>query len=413
VLLAIATAGLAAQESARTSRPGEVPALIQQLDSDDFSVREEATKRLGELGEAARAALLAAREAGSLERRMRIGQILEGFGARAASRPARREPTLVSLNATNRPLSEVCADLSLQSGHLVRMRGGENSLVTLALKDAPFFQAVDLACAQTGRRIGWDQRERGLVIEPTAERAEPVAYAGPLRVALVMLVLNRQIRFAGGTASGSASVQIRLDAENRSQALGVMMPIAVTEALDDRNRSLRFGDGGAVQPSSRYVQRCDQNRRLQTFVPMAIPETDAKAISRLAFTLSTILPTELYEADIANPEEGSEAGQGAFRVSIEEWKDGPAQRDVRLAISRPAIASGPAPMGSVQEDLVTFFAADGQPIMPTTTASGGGTSFTYTATMPLTPKVARVRVSSLKQFEIAELPVVFTDVPLP
>src|SRR4029077_14381962 len=116
-----------------------------------------------------------AREAGSLERRMRIGQIIQGFAARAASQPARRDPTLVSLEAVKRPLSEVCADLAAQSGHPVKMRGGEDVPVTLSLKSVPFLQAVDLACAQTGRRVGWeDYPERGLVVELSTERPEPV-----------------------------------------------------------------------------------------------------------------------------------------------------------------------------------------------------------------------------------------------
>ena len=61
------------------------------------------------------------------------------------------------------------------------------------------------------------------------------------------------------------------------------------------------------------------HRRLQAFVQMAIPEPDAKAISRLEFSLSAVLPIELYEADVPNPEEGSEAGQGAFHVVLADF----------------------------------------------------------------------------------------------
>ena len=86
---------------------------------------------------------------------------------------------------------------------------------------------------------------------------------------------------------------------------------------------------------------------------------------------------------------------------------------MRLAINRPRPRRGPAPIGAVQQDVVTFFASDGQTILPVTTASGSGTSFTYTATLPLNPKVAKIRVSCLKQYEVAEFPFVFTDVPLP
>jgi hypothetical protein len=407
--------GVPGQESRGETRPGDLSGLIGQLDSDDFATREQATAALMGLGSEAREALLAARSAGSLERKARIDQVLHGMAARAARRPVRKEPTLVSIDAAGKPLSEVLAELSASSGNVVRTRPGADPAVTLSVRDLPWFEALDRLGAATGRRIGWDHRERGLVLEPATEKTEPVAYAGPVRVALVMLMLNRQIRFAGGGPTGSANLQLRVDAEERSQALGVMMPIRVAEFVDDKKRSLRFGDGQAgARTQPQYVQRCDQRRQLQCFVPMAVPEADAKSIARLELALAVLLPTELYEAELATPEKGSEAGEGGFHVVVEDWKEDGAQREVRLAITRPAVGAGTPSGPPVQDDVVSFFGPMGQAVAPITSAvSGDQAGIVYVATLPLSPAIARIRVTCLKQFEVAEFPIVFENVPLP
>lgn len=405
----------AAQETRPETRPGDLSRLIEQLDSDEFATREQATRQLMAMGAGAREALRAAREAGSLERRARIETVLQGMDVFAASRPARKEATRVTIEADGKPLSQVLAALSASSGNQVRTRPGADPSVTLTARDVPFFDALDRLCAATGRRIGWDMRERGLMLDPATEKAEPVAYAGPLRVSLVVLMLSRTLRFAGGAdPQGYANLQIRVDAEERSQALGIMMPIRVKEFLDDQKRSLKYGDSAGQQlQQSQYLQRTDQRRQLQCLVQMSAPQPDAKAIARLEFTLSVLLPTELYEAEIGNPDAGSEAGEGPFHVTIEEWKENGAQREVKLAITRPFVTNGAVPGQPVQDDVVTFYGTDGQVIAPLTAGIGGGSGVAYSATLPASAKVGRVRVSCLKQFEAVEFPVVFENVQLP
>jgi hypothetical protein len=405
----------AAQETRPQTRPGDLARLIEQLDSDDFATRERATRELMAMGAGAREALRAAREAGSLERRARIETVLQGIDVFASSRPARKEATRVSVEADGKPLSQVLAALSASSGNLVRTRPGADPVVTLTVRDVPFFEAIDRICAATGRRIGWDMRERGIMLDPAAEKGEPVVYAGPLRISLVAMMLSRTIRFAGGAdPQGHANLQIRVDAEERSQALGVLMPIRVKEFLDDQKRSLRWGDGAGQQvQQSQYLQRTDQRRQLQCFIQMSAPQPDVKTIARLEFTLAVILPTELYEAEIGNPDAGAEAGEGAFHVTIEDWKENGAQREVKLAITRPFVTNAALPGQPIQDDVVTFHGTDGQLVTPVSTGMGGGSGLVYTAALPIGAKVGRIRVSCLKQFEIVEFPVVFENVRLP
>lgn len=406
--------GALAQESAPASRAELAARLMALLDSDDFATREQATRDLVALGDAGREALTAARDGGSLERRMRIAQILQNLGARASSRPARREPSRVTVTADDSRLADVVADIAAQSRTKIRIKDAPETRVTMAVKDAPLLEALDLLCAKAGCRNGFDPRQRDLVVERTTEAPIPTAYAGPMRVALVMMVMNRQLRF-GGKPTGSASLQVRVDYEERAQALGVALPVKVGLAVDDKKRSLKAADGTPSYQS--YVGRFDARRQVIAFVPLEIPEPDAKTIARLEFTLSALLPTGLWEAEIQNPEMASESGADGFLVTIQGWKETAERRlEVQLLVTRPHVSvTGMIQGGStLVDDTVTFVGPDGVTIVPDAPQLvPSQTSFTYAASFPAGAAIAAVRVACLKSYEIVDFPVVFENVSIP
>jgi hypothetical protein len=399
-----------AQDTAPASRPSDPDRLIRLLDSDDFTTREQATRDLVALGAAARDALLAAKSGGSLERQMRIAQILQGFGTRASTRPVRREAALVTVEGEAMRMADVVSSLSAQTGYALRLAEGPDRTVTLALRNVPYFEAVDRACAQAGLRPEWDPRTRSTTLRPNTEKALPAAYSGPFRVSLVMLTINRFLRFSG-TSGSTATLQLRVEAEEKSQALGLMMPLRVTELVDDRARDLRLKDG---TQQGAYPARFDQQRQVVTFVQLAALEADSKAIAKLELVLPVFLPVEFYEAEISSPSEGSEAGQGAFHVTVAEWKETPGRVDVRIVVTRPYLtASGPAAVAML-DDSFAFLDAEGRPIVPVSQQTNPSTtSVVHTASLPSSPAVAALRVTCLKSFEVVDFPVVFENVPLP
>jgi hypothetical protein len=408
-VVAMTSAG-SAQESGPASKPADPALLIRQLDSDDFGTRESATQELIRLGPAARGPLLEARGSGSLERRARIEQILGGMLAQTSSRPIRRDATRVTLRADNKPLAEICAFLSKETGYPIRGVAGSTHPVSLSVTDRPLFEVLDLISAQAGCRIVWDPNQRGFSIETTGEKQGPVAYSGPLRATLLMLTTSRTTRFAGGASSASANLQLRIDAEDRSQALGIMIPPKVKDFVDDQNRSLRV-----PEQFQSYTTRFDARRQLQTFIQMGGPEPDAKAIKRLEFNLPLLLPTAFYEAELNNPEEGMRAGDGDFSVTVESWGENAGNREVRLSILRPQLSTPGPPVIAVADDLITFVGPEGAPIQPLNfnfAAQRVGTLL-YFANLPLSATVTTLKVSCLKGFETVEFPIVFENIPLP
>jgi hypothetical protein len=228
-------------------------------------------------------------------------------------------------------------------------------------------------------------------------------------------MVNRDFRFGGPPSMppGSANLQVRIDVEERAGALGVAMPFRVQDAKDDRGRTLKPPEGMQQQL---YVSRFDARRQIAAFVPVGLPEADAKAIARLEFVVPVLLPTEVYEAEIQGPAAGSEAGAGTFGVTVVQWKDGNERRHVELLITRPQVTTAAPLQGGtlLTDDVVSFFTADGIPVVPDAPAIvPAAMSVSYTASLPASPPVATIRVSCLKAYEIAELPVVFENVPLP
>jgi hypothetical protein len=66
----------------KNAKSEEIPALIRDLDSDEFRVRQSAEEKLRQLGAAAEPALrLALKSAPSLECRLRVERVLQRSGA--------------------------------------------------------------------------------------------------------------------------------------------------------------------------------------------------------------------------------------------------------------------------------------------------------------------------------------------
>src|SRR5262245_41647204 len=91
-------------------------AWIADLDADDFSQREAAMTTLAKAGETAREALEAARTTGSLERRLRVGELLARLSVRSPDAPDTRSGTRVSVSMIGKPLAEIVARLAEQGG---------------------------------------------------------------------------------------------------------------------------------------------------------------------------------------------------------------------------------------------------------------------------------------------------------
>jgi hypothetical protein len=394
--------------ASRPARP--VVEIIADLDADDFDRRERATEELVRLGADARAALEAARTEGSLERRLRIDALLARLGS--SSGAASRRSARITLDLKSRPLREACEALAAASGYAVRSAtpaDGER-LVDVQCEDAPFFAALDALAAAAGAQQFRDPRDGVYVLRVSAEKGGPATYVDGLRVALSSISVTRMTRF-GSAASSSAFIQLQVDAEPGAGILGLLAPITVAEATDEQGRSLLPKEKQQVN----YVQRFDPAGRVPAAAMLSPPESDAKTLKKLRFDLKVVVPEQTAEVEIASPRADPEnpRGDGALRVTIEEWREGDDGIAVRLTIERPVAEGAGPPNSNISDDQVTFVDAEGGRVQPKTSgAKNLGARADYHAELPK-GSYASLRVSSLVKFAVRGVSATFEEIALP
>jgi hypothetical protein len=151
VLTSLGFASLATSEPPPAQPSATVEQLIQQLSSKDFHTRDLASKAITALGVDALSALQKGRTNPDPEVRRRLDELIPPLERSLTLMPKR-----VTLHMTNRPLSEVLAEISKQTGYkLATWEGqtnpaGPKAVYTFHFDKAPFWEALDRVCEGAG-----------------------------------------------------------------------------------------------------------------------------------------------------------------------------------------------------------------------------------------------------------------------
>src|SRR5262249_42983019 len=203
VLLAL----VRAQEPAKKSEPApSVEQLIAQLSSKDFQVRDKASKDLPALGKEALPAMQKARANSDPEVRRRLDEIIPPL-----ERAIALAPKLVTLHMTNKPVMEVMAELSKQSGYKIQPlnewapQGAANEparkdkiVYTFHFDKMPFWQVFDKICEASGITLQqgyWGWGDDSLRVYQQEAYVPFSCYTGPFKVFATGFNYSRQNNF--------------------------------------------------------------------------------------------------------------------------------------------------------------------------------------------------------------------------
>jgi len=161
-------------------------ALIAQLSAPEFAARQQAVEKLIALGAGVLPLVKKTlAETADVEVKMRCEMVLKGIekdhGVRPDGTPLPRPPNLdasrVTLDVKEVPLAKVLEIFAKESGNAAPVVPKEfrEKPVTLALKDVPYWQAVDALCRTTG--LTWSHGMR--LLERPEGFLDVGAYAGP------------------------------------------------------------------------------------------------------------------------------------------------------------------------------------------------------------------------------------------
>jgi len=267
--------------------------LLRDLEDDRVEVREEAQKKLIELGDAIRPLLKETLESprSSGELKIRASAVLKGIDFNAKLLKAFKEPKRVTLKADGTMLREILDEVARQAEVAIDSSAVDSAAkVTLRAEGLPLFQVLDLICQDQAERT-WESLDDGNIrLVKDRHAATPAEYGGPFRVRVQSLNVERNTDFRARTAT--ATVTLQADWDRRLKPSNIV-DIDVTRTSDGLNSPIEVSaaDAGVV------VVRGVPGAQLR-FNGMVFPEPGA---NNRAFMLRNLSPaaTEIEVEGIA------------------------------------------------------------------------------------------------------------------
>lgn len=314
----VALALLAPSQSPADLGP-QIRALVRDLDAAQKAVRDDAEKRLIELGTPALASLPEPRPNDSAESALRLNRVRLALLRLKAVHSL--EASTVTLHVKEAPLAEVLAEVEKQTGNRLvdyRRQFGQqvdDVHVTLDLDNVPFWKVVDRLATAAGMVPYAFSGEDGLALisataaAPTLDAgASHVHYAGAFRLKVSRLTLTRELD------APTAQLEVQLEAawEPRLKPLFVTVATANLRIIDDGGETLN-----PVNPKL-VLEVPPQGRASQVDVTLAVaaPPRKAKQIKRLTGKFDVLLTAEMHTFRFKNLADHKREQQRAAAVVV-------------------------------------------------------------------------------------------------
>ncbi len=371
----------------------QVAKLVQQLGDARFEVRDQASKELEKLGIGALPLLReAAKTATQPEVRRRIEEVLPQMEQAAAL-----QPRLINVDFKDTPIRKAIEELTRQSGYKfdIGNNGGggsndpEKRVVTLRLKDAPFWEALDRLCDVGGLTFseGWySPDQESLHLDFGESHVGLTCLYGAFRVSIRGFDYQRSLYFNQGPQF-QQQVQGQDSPFHRNESLRIDMNICIeprlpmaafnnqvtlTEALDDQNQSLLV----PLNEMNRYYYGGGMGRSfMQNLQAQLQPSVAGKRIKSLKGSIPvTVVSAQKPKITVDKILEvkNKTFKEGNSTLVIEEvTKQGPQQIAIKLSITEGATKRGrDYNYGNALQSRFTLYDAKGNKFM----SYGGGWS---------------------------------------
>ncbi|QDU63270.1 hypothetical protein Pan216_41480 [Planctomycetes bacterium Pan216] len=266
-----------------------VDRLIKWLGDPDFSVRNQAQRRLIELGASVQAKLQAISGSSDTEQRLRAHEILREIRWREIWKPR-----TVSLTLEDTPLREVFERIVQQTGCPINFESSSSSAldrpISVDVVDVPYWKAIDQLSRQaeiTPRVFDGIERQ-GLVLSPGYPGDFPTSYQGPLR--LQMRMLERDVDQTVNLGDQNMerherfNFSLLLTWEQRFQLCRYQPNAEILEATSDTGEDLRPIRSG---PKG-WLHLTRRQQSLEYVVPLNPPKQPCTSIRSLKLGLDLV-----------------------------------------------------------------------------------------------------------------------------
>ncbi|MDP9173351.1 MAG: hypothetical protein M3O30_05740 [Planctomycetota bacterium] len=242
-------ATLPAEASAPTTQLScDVLAAAEDLNSDEFSVRQSAQKKLVDMGDAVEPQLraLLLRDF-SHEARARVQAALKQI------EDARRiGPASITMHYTNAPLQNVLDDFARQAGADLGCRRApiveyaKNKPVTINLDHASFWESLRMIGEVSELRPRFNNNDPQMLLEIAPSGGPPMElngpgskHAGPFLIVPRMCTINRVVQYTrGGLNRSNLYLRLTALAEPKIHVINQTNPDWLQECVDEKGHSL-------------------------------------------------------------------------------------------------------------------------------------------------------------------------------
>jgi hypothetical protein len=194
-------------------------------------------------------------------------------------------PKLVNLRQQEVPLSKALAEVFRQTGNQVEDRRQEkdDKTLTLDLKDATFWRALDLISQEADARISLYESDGIIALRDGPFQALPVSYSGVFRVAVKRLDAVRML----DPEAHYCKVHLEIAWEPRFQPFLMETQPATLAVRDDK--------GNVLQIPDEEKEQFPVNRRTATELELRLPapRRSAAQLGLLKGSLSVLGPSKM------------------------------------------------------------------------------------------------------------------------
>jgi hypothetical protein len=320
-------------------------ALVEQLGSDDITVRQRAAAALRELGPAARPALEKAARSNDLEIQARARTVLGDIAIGEQRAAALGTTQRVTLPGGDRALSAVIDQIQKQTGTALKIpedRQGDHVTMEEA-RSTPLLEFVDRLCrAHGGIELAPKQPADAIQLVSAEPWRGPTCYDGPFRVSIERLRLeDRNVfdeRYERGSFVFNVSWQPNVRPVMSFYSAG-SAKLTVTEIVGDDDKPLEIHPK-LKQPYSGSSMATDLGRVVRRFVPFERPAAGVRRLSRVRGHIDVLLPLKIDSMTFKNPVEGGkqERKAGDYAVILEKCESKAQGVTVQIHIEAPVEA---------------------------------------------------------------------------
>jgi hypothetical protein len=276
-----------------------VPRLIEQLGDEDFRKRELANRLLRSFGPDVLPELRQAHEQADVEVRRRLDDLIGQFETAVLLAPKK-----VTLDVRQKPLREIFAEISRQTGYKIEPFGGnEQQPYTFHFDRVPFWQALDEISRTSGMMVQQNYGDNVVRLHAQDRFSPHVCYDGCFRLVANSIQQSRTIDFStqsriptGAHRFESLGFNFCIFAEPKLPLLGVGEPRLEAVYDSEHNSMIPLPNGPeGMPPGGNVITRYGNGYRTffqQTQLTLARPAEKAGSVKVLKGTLPVTLLTE-------------------------------------------------------------------------------------------------------------------------